>query len=143
MKIYKCLLTGDEILWDNGLPLAEEEDIVYVVEGKYKEEGAKVFDVVEENRLQEVFLDKTSYHQHIVGYLREIKSRLEATQPDRVQPFMTGAQSFVKKVASSFDEWQFFTGESQSLEGMLVLARHEGDRARFYFFKDGLCGEKV
>jgi len=105
MKIYKCIITGDEVLCDNDKPLKEEDDVVYVIEGKYitiggedyglaanadedADEGAtadateeakqKVVDVVHQNRLQETFFDKKSYMGHIKAYMKRVKERLGA-----------------------------------------------------------------
>jgi len=170
MRIYKCVFTGDEVLCDNDQVLKEEDDVVFVVEGKYitiggedygisanvdedAGEGAtgdgtadtstKVVDVVHNNRLVETSYDKKSYSAYIKGYMKRLADRLEEKNPGRVNGFKAGAQTFVKKVLQNFDEYQFFLGESMDAEGITVLANWEGETAKFYYFKDGVRGEKV
>jgi len=40
--------------------------------------------------LVETTFDKKSYTSYIKGYMGKIKAHLEASNPDRVKPFMTG-----------------------------------------------------
>ena len=170
MKIYKCIITGDEVLCDNDKPLEIEHDIVYVIKGKYISVGgedfgisanvdedagegatadgmedsqSKVVDVVHFNRLQETMYDKKSYTAYVKGYMKTLVEKLQESDPTRVDAFKAGAQTFIKKVLSEFDEYQFFTGESMDPEGITVLAKWDNEDAYFYFFKDGLKGEKV
>ncbi len=170
MRIYKCIICNDEVLCDNDRPLAEQDGVVYVVKGKYIEianddggisanvdedaaEGAtaegtentkqRVVDVVHQNRLMETSYDKKSFMAYIKGYMKTLKEKLEAEAPDRVADFQAGAQTFVKKVIAEFDDYQFFLGESGSDEGIVVLCKWDNEDAIFYYWKDGLRGEKV
>ncbi|KNH04185.1 IgE-dependent histamine-releasing factor [Perkinsela sp. CCAP 1560/4] len=170
MKIYKCILSGDEVLCDNDRTLEVMNDVVFVVKGKYISIGgedygistnvdedagegatadgmddgqAKVVDIVHFNRLAETMYDKKSYTAYVKGYMKKLIENLEKTDPSLVDTFKQGAQAFIKKVLSEFDEYQFFTGESMDPEGITVLAKWDGEDAYFYYFKDGLKGEKV
>ena len=158
------------MLCDNDRPLVEEDDIVYVVKGKYVEiggedfgignnvdedaaEGAtadggadakvRVVDVVHSNRLVETQFDKKSYVAYLKGYMKAIKEKLDESNPSRSAAFQAAAQTFVKKVVAGFDDYQFFMGPSSDEAGMIVLAKWDGETANFYFWKDGLKGEKV
>ena len=54
---------------------------------------------------------------------------------------MAGAQAFVKEVVGKFDEWEFYTGSSESLDGSVVMSFWEDESASgpmFYLFKDAL-----
>ena len=170
MRIYKCIISGDEVLCDNDRPLVEQDGVVYVVKGKYIEianddggvsanvdedaaegataEGAdstkqRVVDVVHQNRLMETSYDKKSFMAYIKGYMKMLKEKLEADAPDRVADFQAGAQTFVKKVIAEFDDYQFFLGESSTDEGIVILCKWDNEDAIFYYWKDGLRGEKV
>eukprot|EP01007_Sphenomonas_quadrangularis_P001009 NODE_1889_length_733_cov_940.340643_g1588_i0.p1 GENE.NODE_1889_length_733_cov_940.340643_g1588_i0~~NODE_1889_length_733_cov_940.340643_g1588_i0.p1 ORF type:complete len:169 (-),score=63.29 NODE_1889_length_733_cov_940.340643_g1588_i0:163-669(-) len=168
MKIFKDVITGDEVLCDNDRPLTEENDIVYTREAKFVEVGGedfgisantdeeegggdlqdqkqKVLDVVNQFRLMETSFDKKAYMAYIKTYMKSIKEHLEKSNPDRIAAFQTGAAAFVKKVLGEFDEYVFYLGESMNTEGMVVLARYDesGTKPTFYWFKDGLKGEKV
>lgn len=170
MRIYKCIFTGDEVLCDNDRPLAEVDDAMYVVEGKYIEiggedygisanvdeeaaEGAtgdgtndqkvRVVDVVHQNRLSETQFDKKSYLAYLKDYLKRVNEQLKETCPERSAPFMAAAQTFIKKMVPEFDDYQFFMGASNSTDGIIVLAKWEGEKAMFFFWKDGMKGEKV
>jgi len=170
MRIYKCIFTGDEVLCDNDQPLAVEDDVVYTIKGKYIEiggedfgisanvddeaaegataEGAesgktRVINVVHQNRLSETSFDKKSFMAYIKGYMKKLKEKLDESDKARSAAFMAGAQTFVKKVIAEFDDFQFFLPESNSDEGIIVLAKWVGEEAIFYYWKDGLRGEKV
>lgn len=170
MRVFKCIFTGDEVLCDNDRPLPELDDVVYVVKGKWVEVGgedygisanvdedaaegataeagehakARVIDVVDRYRLMETSYDKKSFTAYLKGYMKKLKEKLDAEKPDRSAPFMAGAQVFFKKVLGDFDDYQFFLPESGSDDGIVVLAKWEGEEANFYFWKDGLHGEKV
>jgi hypothetical protein len=54
---------------------------------------------------------------------------------------MKGAQAFIGSVVKNFDEWEFYTGSSESLDGSIVLSYWEDESASgpmFYLFKDCL-----
>ena len=170
MKIYKDLFTGDEVVCDDNMPLALEDDVVYTKKGKYIEiggedygisanvdedaaEGAtadggadgkeRVIDVVHTNRYTETGFDKKSFMAYIKGYMKKVKEHLEENKPDRVAGFQAGATTFVKKVVAEFDEYQFFLTESQTDDGQIVIAKWIDEDMIFYFWMDGLKEEKV
>lgn len=170
MKIFKDIFCGDELLCDNDRPLTLVDGVVYCVKGKYIEvggedfglkanveedaaEGAtadgtgdskqRVVDVVHQNRLQETSFDKKAYLAYMKGYMKKLKEAIEEKDKDRATAFMAGAQTFVKKVMGEFDDYQFFLGENGSDEGMVVLCKWEDTEANFFFWADGLKGEKV
>ena len=167
MKIYVDVITNDEMLCDKDQVLQVAHGVVYAVQGKYvtlgqenfgissnvdedaaegatgdgdESQAVRVVDVVHENRLVETGFDKKSYTAVIKGYMKTILDRLDESKKDA---FKTGAQAFVKEVIANFDEYQFFYGPTSNPEGMIALAKWEGETATFYFWKDGLRAEKV
>ena len=48
-------------------------------------------------RLQSTQFDKKSYLTYLKGYMKSVKKYLEANNPDRVEAFEKGAQTFAKK----------------------------------------------
>ena len=71
-----------------------------------------------------------------------MKTKLvEQKKEDRVEKFMAGAQAFIKHVISDFDNYDFYTGASEKLEGSVVLSYWEDESASgpvFYLFNDSL-----
>ncbi|KAL6080602.1 Translationally-controlled tumor protein [Balamuthia mandrillaris] len=163
MKIYKDIFSEDELSSDS-FPLTLEDDVVYKIETKlitktedgydmagdgageetYDSTSTTVNNLVDAHRLVETSFTKASYMTYIKGYMRKLKTHLEQNAPDRVQPFMKGAQEFIKKVVGDFSEYQFFTGESMNPDGMVVLMRYseDGQTPFVYIFKDGCREEK-
>lgn len=82
----------------------------------------------------------------IKNFLKNTKAHLESTgKTDRVETFMKGAQEFVKSIVPKFDEYEFYLGAKESLDGGVVLSFWEDESASgpvFYFFKDALKEEK-
>ncbi|KAF6738711.1 Translationally-controlled tumor-like protein [Oryzias melastigma] len=167
MIIYKCLITGDEMFSD--IYKIKETDIFYEVEGKTvtrtegfddaliganasAEEATEAnesstvsgVDIVLNHSLQETGFDKKQYLAYIKDYLKAIKTKLQETNPGRVEKFMAEAQVAVKGVVGNIKNYQFYTGESMNPEGMVGLLdyREDGVTPYMLFFKDGLEIEK-
>ena len=171
MKIFKDIFSGSEVLCDNDKPLAMEDNIVFTFKGKYVEiggedygisanvdedaaEGAtgdgtadgktRVVDVVHNNRYTETSYDKASYTAHVKGYMKKILEGIPEEADKKT--FQANAATFFKKVLKNFDDYQFFIpagNEEDPDNGMIVLCRWDNDDAIFYFWKDGLKGERV
>ncbi len=79
---------------------------------------------------------------YIKGFLKTLKIYLEKNgKEDRVESFQKGAQDFIKFVVTKFDDFTFYTGSKESLEGSIVFSYWENDSGPgpvFYFFKDAL-----
>jgi hypothetical protein len=65
--------------------------------------------------------DFQSYLTYLKGYMKTIKTQLQASNPDRVAAFEKGAQEFAKKIVGNFKDYEFYVGESMNPEGMVVL----------------------
>lgn len=119
----------------------EEEEV-----GGAEEAGEKVLDVVYNGNLATTSFSKAEFMTFIKNYLKTLKGYLESNgKSDRVEVFMKGAQEFIKFVVSKFDEFEFYLGSSESMEGGIILAFWEDETATgpvFYFFRDGLKEEK-
>ncbi|PAV21184.1 translationally-controlled tumor [Pyrrhoderma noxium] len=164
MLLYEDIISGDEMLSD-AFPLKEVDDIVFEVdcqkivvkpgvdidiganpsaeeqEEALQEEGAEqVINVVYSHRLQSTSFDKKGYLTYLKGYMKEVKTRLQQTNPDRVEAFEKGAQAFAKKIVANFKDYEFYTGENMNPEGMVALLnyREDGVTPYFTFWKDGL-----
>ncbi|SCV05685.1 LANO_0H12926g1_1 [Lachancea nothofagi CBS 11611] len=167
MRIYKDIISGDELLSDaydlklvDGVIYEANCDMVKVggdnvdiganpsSEGGDEdvEEGTEmVNNVVHSFRLQQTAFDKKSFLTYIKGYMKEIKNKLQETNPDEISTFEKGAQAYVKKVVGSFKDWEFFTGESMDPDGMLVLLnyREDGTTPFVAIWKHGAEEEKI
>ncbi|CAM9021757.1 unnamed protein product [Wickerhamomyces anomalus] len=104
-----------------------------------------VNNVVYSFRLQQTQFDKKSFLTYIKGYMKKVKSHLQEKNPDQVEIFEKGAQKYVKKVIGSFNDWDFYTGESMDPDGMLVLLnyREDGTTPFVAIWKHGVSEEKL
>jgi NAD(P)H-flavin reductase len=89
---------------------------------------------------QETTFSKSDYTTYIKGYVKKLKEHLEKNNPDRVQPFMKGAQEMVKFIVSNFDEFSFYTPESYDMDNSIILSyfKEGEDTPTFLYFMDGL-----
>ncbi|KAM6934349.1 translationally-controlled tumor protein homolog [Xenentodon cancila] len=169
MIIYRCIISGDEMFSDVYKVKESENGIFYIVEGKTisrtegfddslisanasaeeaseSNESATVsgVDIILNHKLQETGFDKKGYLAYIKEYLKAVKVKLQETNPDRVDTFMTDVTAEIKKVVGNIKNYQFFTGESMNPEGMVGLLdyREDGVTPFMLFFKDGLEVEK-
>jgi len=110
------------------------------------EDGAKqVINAVHSFRLQSTQFDKKSYLTYLKGYMKSVKKYLEANNPERVEAFEKGAQTFAKKVVANFKDYEFFIGESMDPEGMVLLLNYREDGVTPYLtiWRDGVKEVKI
>lgn len=76
----------------------------------------------------------------VLAHLKE-KGAPEA----EINTFKKGAATFSKKVLGSFKDWEFYTGESMDVDGMVVLLNYREDGVTPYVavWKHGLHEMKV
>ncbi|KAI9001016.1 translationally controlled tumor-associated [Trametes punicea] len=168
MKLYVDVISNDEMFSD-AFPVKEVDDIVYEVDcamitvkpgadvdiganpsaeeqEEAVEDGAQtVNNVVYSFRLQSTQFDKKSYLTYLKGYMKAVKQHLQQTNPDRVEAFEKGAQSFAKKIIANFNDYEFYTGENMNPDGMIALLnyREDGITPYFTFWKDGVREVKL
>ncbi|KAJ3565736.1 hypothetical protein NP233_g7448 [Leucocoprinus birnbaumii] len=61
------------------------------------------------------------------GYMKKLKEELQKTNPDRVPVFEKGAAAFAKKIVANFKDFDFYTGESMDVDGMVALLNYRED----------------
>ncbi|AET39595.1 Tma19p Ecym_4562 [Eremothecium cymbalariae DBVPG len=167
MIIFKDLISGDELLSD-AYDIKLVDEVIYEADCAMVKVGGDNIDiganpsaengdedvddgtetvnnVVHSFRLQQTAFDKKSFLTYIKGYMKEIKTRLQETNPDAISTFEKGAQTYVKKVIGSFKDWEFFTGESMDPEAMLVLMNYREDGVTPFVavWKHGVKEEKI
>ncbi|KAJ7068311.1 Mss4-like protein [Mycena amicta] len=167
MLLYEDILTGDEMFSD-AFPVKTVDDIVIEVdcamitikEGEVDiganpsaeeaeeatEDGAAtVNNVVHSFRLQSTTFDKKSFLTYLKGYMKEVKVKLQAKNPERVEAFEKGAAAFAKKLVANFKDYEFYTGETMNPDGMVALLNYRADGVTpyFTFWKDGLKEVKL
>ena len=102
----------------------------------------KVLDVPYNFNLVQTSFSKQEFMAFIKNFLKNLKAYLEGNgKADRVATFQAGAQEFVKFLISKFDELEFYTGSSESLDGGIIIAFWEDETASgpvFYYFRDCL-----
>ncbi|KAI0155079.1 translationally-controlled tumor protein [Hypoxylon sp. FL1284] len=112
------------------------------------DDGAqKVNNIIHSFRLQPTSFDKPSYMSYLKGYMKKLASHLKekGASPEEVKDFQTKAQGFVKKIISNFKDYEFYTGESMDVDGMVVLLNYRDDGVTPYvtIWKHGLEEMKV
>ncbi|PHH82296.1 hypothetical protein CDD83_3304 [Cordyceps sp. RAO-2017] len=170
MIIYKDILTGDEILSDS-YNLKEVDGIVYEAdcamiteeavnvdtganasaEGgdeAVEDEAVKVNNIVHSFRLQSTQFDKKSFLTYLKGYMKAVKAALQEknASADTITAFEKGAQAYVKdKLLPNFKDLEFYTGETMSPDGLVVLLNYREDGVTPYVivWKHGLTEMKV
>ncbi|KAK0242830.1 translationally controlled tumor-associated [Armillaria nabsnona] len=168
MLLYEDVISGDEMFSD-AFPVKLVDDIVFEVncqtitikpgadvdiganpsaeeQDEGLEEGAvQVNNVVHSFRLQSTAFDKKSFLSYLKGYMKTVKAKLAETNPDRVNAFEKGAQTYAKKIVANFKDFEFYTGETMNADGMVALLnyREDGVTPYFTFWKDGLKEVKL
>jgi len=170
MRIYKDIITGDEIFSDT-YKIKLVSDVMYEVFGKVEtrrvgdvqldganpsaeeaEDGTDEavesgVDIVLNHRLQETFFaDKKQYTVYLKDYMKKIVAKLEEKSPDQVDVFKTNCNTVMKDILGRFKDLQFFTGESMDCDGLIAMLEYrEIDGASvpiLMAFKHGVEEEK-
>ena len=139
MKIFKDVITGDEMLSDTFKMTIEYEEAIYKVPSKNrpkddlgdvdvgcgdaftKQEGEEepsapqgvemVLDVVANSELKQVNMSKKEFMAYIKDYFKKIIAYLEENgKKDRVEGFKKGAQAFIKFIVPKYDDIELYTG---------------------------------
>ena len=139
MKIFKDVISGDEMLSDTFQMTVEYEDAIYKVPSKNrpkddlgdvdvgcgdaftKQEGEEepsapqgvemVLDVIANSELKQVNMSKKEFMAYIKDYFKKIIAYLEENgKKDRVDGFKKGAQAFIKFIVPKFDDIELYTG---------------------------------
>jgi len=173
MKLFKCLISGDELFTDTYRYTMENG--FYKIRGKNvtrsnkiddallganasaeeaneeAEDGATTgIDVVIDNRLEEFgqFPDKKEYKKYFADYVKQLKTIVQEKYPDRdIKEWMTNMQAAFTHACSFIKDCDCYIGGSR--EGTVVLCRWEvaegetDDSPYFYFYKDALVEEKL
>ncbi|KAK6197940.1 translationally controlled tumor protein [Scheffersomyces amazonensis] len=167
MLIFQDVISGDELLSD-AYDIKEVDGVIYeadcqmitVANGDVDiganpsaedgdedlEDGAEtVNNVVYSFRLQQTSFDKKSFLTYIKGYMKRIKAHLAEKNPEAVEVFEKGATAYVKKVIGSFNDWDFYTGESMDPDAMVVLLnyRENGTTPYVAVWKHGIDENKI
>ena len=104
--------------------------------------------IVESNDLEEQsYIDKDGYQKYLKNYTAKILKHLEEKRPDDAEQFKANVGKAMKRILSSFDDWRFFSGRTDSLDldGMLAIMGYHSDQKTPYmlFFRDGLYKEEM
>lgn len=108
----------------------------------------KVIDIAYNGNLVAQTFSKNEFMIYIKSFLKNLKAKLEANEETKARApgFQKEAGDFVKFVVANFDQFEFFTGSSESLDGSIAYSYWEDETAKgpvFYFFKDSLREEKL
>jgi len=172
MKIYKCIVSGDELFTD-ALPV-QKVDGFYKVKGKFvtrsdavdekllganpsAEEASEQADaastsginVVVDGRMTETgFGSKKEFTAYFKGFVKALLEKIKETQPERdVAQFQTSIQNAYKIAVGMYKDLQFFQGESMDAEGCLALLKWETpegetDEIPYFYFFEDAMKEE-
>ena len=56
--------------------------------------------------------------------MKAVKGKLAEAGPERVEAFEKGATAYAKKIVANFKDFEFYTGESMTPEGMVALLNY-------------------
>lgn len=94
------------------------------------------------HNLAKTSFSKAEFGSYVKLFLKNLTAKLTETgKADRVDALKKGATEFVKSIIANFDQWEFYTGASESLDGSIAFSFWENEEASgpvFYFFKDSL-----
>jgi len=171
MKIYKCIVTGDELFSD--AKKVTEEDGFYKVVGKHTSRSNKFDDaliganasaeepqedaaedsvesgidiVIDMRYVESGFGKKKDYQIYMKDYIKKLK---EIVNPSDVAAFDAEILASFKKAAEWFKDLQFFATEQMDPQGIMPLLKWEtpeGEKDEvpvFYYYKCGVKEEKV
>ncbi|KAI0148481.1 Mss4-like protein [Xylariaceae sp. FL1272] len=112
-----------------------------------EDSAQKVNNIIHSFRLQPTSFDKGSYGKYLKGYMKAVLAHLAKTNApeSEVTAFKTGAAAYSKKVLGNFKDYEFYTGESMDVDGMVVLLNYREDGITPYVivWKHGLEQMKV
>uniref|UniRef100_A0A0B7ALP9 TCTP domain-containing protein n=1 Tax=Arion vulgaris TaxID=1028688 RepID=A0A0B7ALP9_9EUPU len=150
MKVYKCIITGDELFTDT-YPM-EIVSGLYKIKARYVTRSEKFDDsklganpsaeeeteaaedasssgvnVVLDNRLQKTgFSSKKEYMSYFKDFIKQVEEMKKAANPQLdVVAFRSGVQAAFKYVLASFDSYEYYTGESSNPDGNIALLKWE------------------
>lgn len=164
MKVFKDLISGDELCSDSYPHQLIYDDACLEVKGRYVKKGGNqiaiasddiieeddnlptVVDIVDSFQLNEIQLTKKDFMQYVKGFLASVTARLEKDgKTERVPLFKKGATEMVKLIIARFDEFQIYTGQSYNMEGALAFSfqkEQDDEGPTFMYFRDILREEK-
>ena len=159
MKIFKDVITGDEMLSDTFQMTVEYEEAIYRVPSKSRKKGGlvvdipnndeeggegeapdegpaeMVLDVIDNAQLKQVNMSKKEFMAYIKDYFKKVIVYLEENgKKDRVEGFKKGAQAFIKFIVPKFDEIELYTGangenDDGEIVGGICISFWEDDSA--------------
>jgi hypothetical protein len=153
MKLFHDFVSGDEMFSDTYKMTLQ--DRYYTVMGtliknpatEASEATELVIDVVCNHRLVEADYTKESFTNSWNGLTKKIDARLRAKDPKAADASQKAVQGLTEAILNAFDNYRFYTGESENPEGMVVPMTHvtrDGEsRPVFFFLADGLQDENV
>merc|ERR1711944_134529 len=171
MKIYEDVFSGDEMFSDT-YPIKLVHDCLWEVTGKHisrtqdeiqlaganasaeeADEGTDAasesgVDVILNHQLVETgFGSKKDFTTYLKDYMKKVVKYLEENKRDgEVEDFKKNISAVMKDLLGSFEDLQFFTGESMDPDAMICMCLYKevngSERPVLMFFKHGLEEEK-
>jgi hypothetical protein len=163
VRVYKCVVSGDEMISDSYPMTPCYEDACMEVQARMVKKGSdqiaiasddiieedddcpQVIDIVDSFQLNEITFTKKDFAAWAKGYLPKVVAHLEKTgKADRVADYKKGATAAIKFIMSKADEMQFFCGQKYDMDGNVCVCYNKEDEIEptFIYFVDGMKIEK-
>jgi len=171
MKIYKDVITGDELFSDT-YPIKLVKEVLYEVQGKYEvrkgdevvlaganasaeeadegtdESTTSGIDIILNHQLNEGgYGSKKEYITEFKSYMKKITKHLEDEgKKEELAVFKANIEPAFKDLLKDYKDLSFYCGESFNTEGMSAILQYKEvdgvEKPFMYFFKHGLIEEK-
>ena len=164
MKVFKDIISGDELCSDSYPHKLTCNDACLEVKARYVKKGGDqiqiasddvleddenletVVDIVDAFKLNEITLSKKDFVAWVKGFLGTVSKHLESKgKTERIPEFKKGATELTKLIMGQYDEFQVFTGPSYNMEGALAFCyqkEQDDEGPTFVYFQDSLKEEK-
>ncbi|XP_059823828.1 translationally-controlled tumor protein homolog [Hypanus sabinus] len=169
MRLFRCIVSGDEMFSDIYKIKEGPKGLTYEVEGKYvcRTEGGiddsliggnasqesppelsdtltvSGVDIILNHHLKETYFAKNDYKIYIKEYMKRLREKIQKENPEALENFTLSAKAVVGDILSNFSDYKFYVGENMDTEGMVALLNYRPDGTPYMvFFKDGLEIEK-
>ncbi|XP_055500786.1 translationally-controlled tumor protein homolog isoform X2 [Leucoraja erinacea] len=169
MRLYRCIISGDEMFSDIYKIREDPKGMFYEVEGKHvtrtekgiddnliggnasqeapteyaEESTCSGVDIVLNHHLKEVTFNRQTYMTYIKDYMKILKGNVQRDNPEALDEFTVNAKAVVGEILKKINQYKFFTGESMDPDAMVGLLNYRSDDTPYMlFFKKGLNVEK-
>lgn len=142
MRLYISPVNGDELISDAypATPCPEQGALRFTgsyieVEGGDDENKVmeKKIDIVHYFNLNKLELKKAAFNGWAKKFMPMRRAKLQETNPNLVNKFMDEAKKFVKYILDTFDNTEFYFGQSCDPDDMFVICQFNEEGTPYFY----------